>query len=107
MAVSVPPMTYGLTVEPEVVEPEEPVVLVVVLAPRDVFGTVSPAVPSVASAPLTRRVSSAAGTERVAGLSLGVGTVVAAFADELSRAAATAAAMPAAATGRTRRIRRL
>ncbi|MFI6561892.1 hypothetical protein [Streptomyces sp. NPDC050534] len=103
-------MTYGLTVEPvelvelvESVEPVEPVVL----ALKDDFGVAFPAVPSVASAPAMRRFSSAVGTELVAGLVFGVGTVVAAFADELSSAAATAAATPAAATGRASRIRRL
>jgi hypothetical protein len=101
MAVSVPPMTYGLTVEPEEVDES------VVLALRDAFWGVSPAVPSVARAPAIRFVSTVVETELVAGLAVGVGTEDAAFADELSSAAATAAATPAAATGRTRRIRRL
>lgn len=54
-----------------------------------------------------RFVSAAVDTVLVAGLTVGVGTEVAAPADEVNNAAATAAATPAAATGRPMRIRRL
>jgi len=90
MAVSVPPMTYGVTA-----------VLVLYVD----FGALCRPVPSVDSAPAIRRVSSAVGTERVAGLVLGVGTAVAALAEDPIRAAVTAAATPAVATDSAKRVR--
>jgi hypothetical protein len=62
---------------------------------------------SVASAPATRFVSSLSDAELVAGLTVGEAEVVVAPAEVVSTAAATAAATPAAATGRTMRMRRL
>src|SRR4051794_35867577 len=95
MVVSVPPMIFGSTVA------------VFVLALRDDFWVVCPAVSSPARAPATRFSSSASEGELVAGLIVGVGGAVAAPADEVISAAATAAATPAAARGRAIRIRRL
>ncbi len=99
MVVSVPPMIMGLTVASS----EEPSVP----ALNDDFAGVFPAVSSPARAPETRCSSSVSGTELVAGFTAGFGSAPAAPADELSRAAATAAATPAAATGSPIRIRRL
>ncbi|GGX26244.1 hypothetical protein GCM10010321_45910 [Streptomyces chartreusis] len=99
MLVVVPPMTMGLTVESPAAS--------VVLAPYDDFFDVSPAVSSPATAPATRRSSSAGEAEPVTGFTVGLGSAVAAPADEVSSAVATAAARPAAATGSPKRIRRL
>ncbi|GAA2371629.1 hypothetical protein GCM10010378_08610 [Streptomyces viridochromogenes] len=91
----VPPITMGFTVESSV------------RAAYDDFFAGSPAVSSPASAPVTRRSSSADGTETVAGFAVGCGAAVAAPAVDVISAAATAAATPAAATGSPKRIRRL
>ncbi|MDF3145854.1 hypothetical protein PBV88_32615 [Streptomyces sp. T21Q-yed] len=77
------------------------------LALYDDFAAGSPAVSSPATAPATRRSSSASEAELVAGSTVGLGCAVAAPADEVNSAAATAAARPAAATGSPKRIRRL
>ncbi|MHC3472413.1 hypothetical protein ACYF6T_27480 [Streptomyces sp. 7R007] len=62
---------------------------------------------SVASTPAIRSDSSVSEAELVAGLTVGCADAVAAPADDTVSAAATAAARPAAATGRPMRIRRL
>ncbi|GAA5014704.1 hypothetical protein GCM10023335_38650 [Streptomyces siamensis] len=95
MVVWLPPMIFGSTLA------------LSVLALSDDFLVVSPAVSSPATAPATRFVSSLREGEDVLGLTVGVGSAVAAFADDIRSAPATAAARPAAATGMAMRIRRL
>src|SRR3954451_20405071 len=95
MVVSLPPMIFGSTEA------------VFVLALKEDFWVVCPAVSSPARAPATRFSSSVSDGELVAGLTVGVGGAVAAPADEVISAGATAAATPAAATGRAKRMRRL
>src|SRR3954447_6422825 len=95
MVVVVPPMIFG------------PAVVAVVLALRDDFLVVWPAMSSPASAPTMRFFSVASDGWLTTGFAVGVGSAVAAPADVVSTAAVTAAAMPAAATGRAKRIRRL
>lgn len=107
MAVVVPPMIFGSMVElVEVVEPVELVELVVPAAKFD-FDVVAPAVPSPLRAPAIRSLSTLSEGELVAGLTFGVGSGVTAFADDIIKAPATAAAIVAAPTGTAIRIRRL
>jgi len=113
MLVEVPPMIIGLTVEvdeepdeePDEVEDVDDVLDLSVLASLafDAFLKYL----SVASAPATRSVSSDSEAELVLGLTVGSADAVAAFADDMNSAAATAAATPVATTGRAMRIRRL
>ncbi|WP_150133413.1 hypothetical protein [Streptomyces hyaluromycini] len=86
MVVSLPPMIFG-----ETAEPDDFVVLVV---------------PEVARAPAMRSFSVACEAVLTDGLTVGAGWVAALAEVEIS-AAVTAAAIPAAATGSAKRIRRL